>query len=185
MNPAIAVLILPTKQWLDINQQDGLSFGQLESPELPALSEALAPQCANPILPNDSYSCTQYLYGSSMDQLVASAVPTDYQVRDRNGVYLPPISRGEDLTFSFNVSDTAIWIPSRQAVRLFSSNLTDYHNAASSSNIKADYPQFRLFNSSLEVRLQLYGPAIGLTSFCVIRNTTIYFVDSARKVRCY
>ena len=72
MGVATAMLVLPTSQWANINVQEHVFFGKMNSP-LPPSNEAIAPVCSNGLVAAGNYSCTGALYKASLDELVAAA----------------------------------------------------------------------------------------------------------------
>jgi hypothetical protein len=190
MGVATAVLVLPTLEWVDINSQDHVVFGGLGSSE-PPRDKAVAAGCSTAELKAGNYSCTANLYAASLDELVAAAILTDEQYLGHHALLLPPVSQEDNLTFSVNIShssesSTIIWAPSRQALRDFSVDLTNYNLATTSRNsFEPDYSQSDLFNRSLQARLQRQGPTIGLKTFCTLANATVFTIAQDRSVRCY
>jgi hypothetical protein len=188
MGPAIAVLVLPTLQWIDINSQEHVVFVEMASSSAPN-STAVATGCSEEELATGSYSCTGTLYAANLDGLTSSAISTLRQRSGRGGLILPPAVQEDDLTFSFNVTKASseIWVPNRQVLRELSIDLDNF-NTTTTMNAEPpapDYSQSYLFNRSLETRLQRQGPTIGLRSSCSNSNATVFSVAENREVRCY
>lgn len=187
MGVATATLIIPGLQWIDINKDESLAFGELLS--------AVAPQddniarCREGQLADGAYSCTDNLYGASLDELVEAAVATERQFEGRQAVLLPPVSQEANLTFSANVSQSAAiqWAPNRQLLRGFSADLVNYYVATTSNTgLNDSYPDSHRFNQSLQAQLQRVGPTVGLAGSCwIFEGLDIFNVSSDREVRCY
>ncbi|KAL4917362.1 hypothetical protein BDW62DRAFT_201792 [Aspergillus aurantiobrunneus] len=187
MGVATATLVIPGLQWIDINRDESIAFGELLSSG-PPRDDNIA-RCREGQLENRAYSCTENLYGASLDELVEAAVASERQFEARQAVLLPPVSQEGNMSFSANVSESADirWTASRQLLRDFGVDLANYYAATTSDIGPQDhYPDSRRFNQSLQTQLQRVGPTIGLSGGCWLYGApAIFNVSSDREVRCY
>src|SRR5207248_6147069 len=147
MGAATAVLVLPTLQWVDINQAQNLWFGEPNSSQTP-LDLTIVPTCNKTNLAAGNYSCTGNLYSASSDVIVGAAVSTDDQIFNLNtgdaiqhALLLPPVLQEGNMSFTVNISDSSIWVPIRQTLRKISVDLEDYETATTTGrSIMPDYP---------------------------------------------
>jgi len=202
MGPATAVLVLPTMQWTEINTNSGSppvwldTIGAGQPPfDIPVTT------CTNDNLTAGNFSCLSIYYSVFVDSLAASAVATDTQAflggGDSSGigntlVVLPVFQEG-NVTFSANISgeNPVIWVPLRQTLRSFNYDVEDYDLATSMSGLpRPGYPDSKLFNKSLQVRLQRDGPTVGMQTNCRLNGPREQTVSSStlgpdQIVRCY
>ena len=186
MGTATGVLILPTLQWMNINRQNSIVFGELQSSSAPS-SASISPFCTTDMLAAGNYSCTYYPYGKTLDELVANAVSSNQQADYRHTFPLPSVSQEAALTFTFNLSESTstIWVPSRQLIRDFSVDLGNYYSSTFSNQYSQTYPDSARFNQSLQVQLQRKGPAIGIMNDCVLGEPTVFNVSTNKEVHCF
>ena len=186
MGTATAILVLPTLQWVNINQQNSIVFGELQSSSAPS-SASISPPCTTDMLAAGNYSCTYDLYGKALDELVANAISSNQQAAYRNTLSLPAVLQEAALTFTFNLSEfsSTIWVPSRQLMRDFSVDLENYYSSTFSNEDSKTYPDSARFNQSLQVLLQRKGPAIGMSNDCVLGEPTVFNVSTDKEVHCF
>ncbi|KAL4935555.1 hypothetical protein BDV06DRAFT_228714 [Aspergillus oleicola] len=187
MGVATATLVIPGLQYIDINQDESLAFGEMLSANQPTDDSLFL--CREGQLADGAYSCTSNLYGASLDEMIEAAVATERQFTGRDALLLPPVSQEGFLSLSPNVSETTdlVWAPNRQLLREFSGDLINYYNATQSDIDSSDrYPDSRRFNQSLRAQLQRIGPTLGLAGSCwLYERPDIFEVASDREVRCY
>ncbi|KAF2802741.1 uncharacterized protein BDZ99DRAFT_550633 [Mytilinidion resinicola] len=186
MGPATAILVLPTLQWKDINQQDNVAFGALKASFSPS-DETIAAECTADILAAGNYSCTLTLYSTSLDELVAGAISSNRQSSSRRALVIPPISQENNLTFSLNISKSSptIWVPNRQALRDFSVDLTNFYSATTTGDFDPAYADSRLFNQSLAAQLQRKGPTVGMANDCALGNIRNFSLSNTKSIYCF
>ena len=185
MGPTAAILVLPTLQLVDINQQENVVFDKVLSASPPA---DFAPVCNSTTLDAGHYSCAAPLNTYALDELQASAAATSNQRFYRNALILPPVLQESNLSFSLNVSENApvIFAPNRQLLREFATDLLNFYNATSgpAPDIPS-YGQSALFNHSLQTLLQRQGPTIGETTNCYPNKAYSAMASGGRPVRCF
>ncbi|KAF2494956.1 hypothetical protein BU16DRAFT_562583 [Lophium mytilinum] len=186
MGVATAVLVLPTLQWLDINQQENVAFGALKSSSSPS-DVTIAPECTADRLATGLFNCTLALYSASLDELVAGAISSNRQFSSRKALVLPPISQENNLTFSLNISKSSptIWVPNRQVLRDLSVDLTNFYSATTSGDVDPAYAESGRFNQSLQSILQRKGPTIGMANDCVIGSVEVFPLSDNKSVYCF
>ena len=193
MGPAAAVLIIPSLQWIDVNQASNLWLVKLQSSE-PPRGDRISPTCSPGNLTAGNYSCMTRIYGATSDFLAAAAVATADQIfklpentldSRKNALLLPPILQEGNVSFTVNISDY-VWVALRQSVRNITADLMDWDMATRTLQpAHANYPDSHIFNRSLDSRLLQRGPTIGQESFCIINNATESPLANDQSVRCY
>ena len=189
MGPSVAVLILPTLQWVDMPQKYEQRFGTMLSSNPPAGSSAIS-GCNITDLSQQNYSCTDLVYSYSLDALVEYFIAqiqqnllTPGEVTNFNS----PPSMEQALALRFNVSlentnssNTLYWAPNRQVVRALSNDTEMYWAAGNDTN-----SEYAGYNNSLSTVLQREGPVVGIDWNTWGGNATTTVVDENRQVRCY
>ncbi|KAL3484259.1 hypothetical protein BJX62DRAFT_244094 [Aspergillus germanicus] len=191
MGIATATLAIPALQFIDINRNDSLAFGELLDFTPPRVGHALG--CADSQLAAENYSCTARGYASSLDQMVESVVSTMWQgMRNPEALSLPPVSQEGGSTFTLNTSEDqngdVWWVPNRQLLQALSEDVTNLYNSASQPDAQdyTIYPDPCRFSQALQAQLQRKGPALGLVSECnVDLKPYIYAISEDREIRCY
>ena len=189
MGPSVAVLILPTLQWVDMPQKYEQRFGSMLSSDPPTGDSAI-PGCTAANLTLQNYNCTEMVYSYSLDALVEYFIAQIQQnilvPGDVTNFNTPP-STEQALALRFNVSlmdtstsSTIYWAPNRQVIRSLSDDVETYW--AAGSNKSSEYAGY---NNSLSTVLQRQGPVVGIDWNTWGGNATTTVVDANRQVRCY
>ena len=193
MGPAVAVLVLPTLQWVTLHKNAQHSFitsaiGALPNGTLPdGQHQDIFPNCTSEDLAQRHYSCTTIPYAASLDSWDDAVVAADsnlisyYSTAQSAG-----ISPEGDVFFTFNttknVYDVA-WAPNRQTLREISADLDNFETASQNLSKNTAYGDY---NSSLNTILKRKGPIFGaLGNVYYPSNITSTTVGDGREVRCY
>lgn len=145
MGPAVAVLVIPTLQWVNLPKNASHTLQAFHLGDMPMNRSDggwIFPMCWPEDITDRLYSCTADAYAASLDAWVDSAVASDSQIVDQNnGTLYSGISPEGRVFFTFNVTNNlttqVAWVPNRQMLREISSDLdlfTDASSAASSPN---------------------------------------------------
>lgn len=189
IGPSVAVLLIPTLQWVDEPSQHDMRFGQLLGAQPPVGDGAISGCNSTDLIAGD-YSCTSLAYAYSLDALVEYFITQVSQFSFTSGNFtslLPGITTEQALALKFNVtfadsptSNDIFWAPSRQTVRELSTDFEAFYNA--STNPSSPYAAY---NNSLSLRLQREGPVMGMALGGGGTNLTTTIVDDHRQVRCF
>ncbi|KAL9581037.1 MAG: hypothetical protein Q9203_006054 [Teloschistes exilis] len=183
MGPATAVLVLPTLQWVQTPHMMNQTFNDTAVMYQPS-GDHLFSGCSNVQLLARNYSCTQEVYGPSLDDWAAQSISTSRQAKTLNGNLIGGSSQEAALTFLLNATtQDLVWIPNRQVLRSMS------HEYLKTAGLLTDidepeYPD-KIYNNSLQSFLQRQGPSLGVQSGCYAGNVTDFTLDNNRYVRCY
>jgi hypothetical protein len=195
MGTSTAILLLPTLNWIDINQNNGIAFGSLKSSE-PPREELISPGCTANQLAQGSYSCSSRMYAASLDAFMDTAVSSRNQEISLLANSIPPLIQEGNVTATLNISErsSTIWVPTRKTLRDFSTDLNNYYYTTTLDTVSATdlnttvdprYPDSSRFNQALQARLQRKGPIIGMGNDCVRANQRIFSIDDKREVLCF
>jgi hypothetical protein len=195
MGTSTAILLIPTVNWIDINQNNDVTFVSLKSSE-PPREELISPGCTTNQLAQGTYSCSSRMYAASLDSFMDTAVSSRNQEIGLLANAIPPLIQEGNITATLNISERSrtIWVPTRKTLRDFSTDLNNYYytttlntNSATDLNTTVDprYPDSARFNQALQARLQRKGPIIGLGNNCVRANQRIFPIDVEREVLCF
>ena len=190
MGPSLAVLILPTLQWVDMPQKYEQRFGTMLSSQ-PPLGNATIPGCNTTDLTQENYYCTNGIYSYSLDSLVEYFIAQIQQNMAGWGDVVnfnAPPSMEQALALRFNLSlanagsstSALSWAPSRQVIRSLSDDLEKYW--AGSNDTSSEYTGY---NNSLSTVLQRQGPVVGIDWNRWNGNATTTIVDENRQIHCY
>lgn len=188
MGPAVAVLVLPTLQWVNLPQKAIHSFNASGLARPPNVADyEVFPNCTNENLNNRLFSCTKIPYAASLDAWDDSVIEAGSQMTGQYSTTQPyGISPEGDVYFTFNATNNlydAIWAPNRQALREVSADL-DYFETAS-QNISLN-PAYQSYNNSLNTVLKRKAPIFGayVNAFRP-ENVTTTVVGDNQELRCY
>jgi hypothetical protein len=195
MGTSTAILLLPTLNWIEINQNNDITFVSLKSSE-PPREELISPGCTANQLAQEAYSCSSSMYAASLDGFMDTAVSSRNQEISLLANIIPPLIQEGNVTATLNISErsSTIWVPTRKTLRDFSADLNNYYytttpdtNSATNLNTTVDprYPDSSRFNQALQARLQRKGPIIGMGNNCVRANQRIFSIDDGRDVLCF
>ena len=142
MGPAVAVLVIPTLQWVNLpkNASHTLQAFHLDNvPESRSDGDVIFPMCSAQNISERKYSCTADAYAASLDAWVDNAVASDSQMVDENnGTMYNGISPEGRVFFTFNVTNNVTnqvaWVPNRQMLREISSDLDLFTDASQAAN---------------------------------------------------
>ena len=185
MGPAVAVLVLPTLQWVSLPEKAQHSFNVSAIGSAPNGADfEVFPYCSNANLTRRLYSCTSLPYASSLDSWadILNAGPAAYDSP------LFGVSAENDVSFAINISIShdfaeGLWTPNRQTLREISADLRYFMQG--SQNISAN-PGYRTYNQSLNTILKRKGPVFSSVMQAFIpENTTNTRLGIDKEVRCY
>lgn len=193
MGPAVAVLVLPTLQWVNLPKNAQHSFNASAIAKLPdgivpgEEDRQIFPNCSSADLDSRFYSCTFIPYAASLDSWDDEVIATDSnRIGYYNTAQTAGISPEGDVFFTINATNSSadvVWAPNRQILREISEDLNNFHDA---SQDLSQYPAYRAYNSSLTTVLKRKGPVFGAFGNAYIPvNTTRIFVGDQQEVRCY
>ncbi|KAL8828458.1 MAG: hypothetical protein Q9191_002577 [Dirinaria sp. TL-2023a] len=193
MGPAVAVLVLPTLQWIDLPKQAQHSFttsgiGAFPNGTFPGgQDQDVFPNCSTLELAERLYSCTTIPYAASLDSWDDAVVASDSNpIASYSSAQSAGISPEGDVFFTFNTTNNfydASWAPNRQTLREISLDLDNFETASQNLNHNTAY---RDYNSSLNTILKRKGPIFGaLENVFHPTNITNTTVGNGREVRCY
>ena len=142
MGPAVAVLVIPTLQWVNLPRNASHTLQAFHLGDVPVNRSdggVLFPMCSNYSIAYREYSCTADAYGASLDAWVDSTVASDSQIVDRNnGTMYNGISPEGRVFFTFNytnnITNQVAWVPNRQMLREISSDLDLFTAASQAAN---------------------------------------------------
>lgn len=180
MGPATAVLVLPTLQYVDTPHRASQVYRGLSLERSPTGDTALD-GCHAAQLKAGNYSCTSYIYSSSLDQIAASAAADNVQYQRLYGQYVPVLAQESSVTFSVNLTtnDSLIWIPNRQVLADLSRDFLQLYLPDAYG-----YPATPI-NESLQLTLNRQGPSIGFATDCYAGDVNVVQVDEDKQVHCF
>ena len=189
MGPAVAVLVLPTLQWIDLPLQAQHSFNVSAIGEQPrGIDFKIFPNCSSASLADRLYSCTSKPYAASLDSLTDTHQASEHQMSSAYGFILDTGASPEGTVgFGFNRSDyggyVMGWAPNRQTLREISA---DYEYFLRGSWDPRANPGYRQYNQSLGTVLKRKGPIFGAVynPYGSV-NTTIVQLAPNKEIRCY
>jgi hypothetical protein len=131
MGPATAVLVIPSLQWVNINQVQKVWMGPMLSDQGPQYSTRI-PGCSQASLQAEKYSCTDLIHSAAMAYVVASATERKRDRRERRVLmeYGPT-------AFTIDLSTPTLWITAQQILHGFSADLDDFDAATMPGNISS------------------------------------------------
>ncbi|KAM0721113.1 hypothetical protein Q7P37_003399 [Cladosporium fusiforme] len=214
MGPAIAVLALPSLQWIDTPKVGDTAFGSINSGTPPTSNDQLGyfwnatTYCTEEHFANQSYSCASDPYAMLLDSWM--------EVYLAAGIYADGLTQEQYVKFKLNqtfitssenvidqeYSDITWWVPSRQLMSDLSNDFqwvglismginntlekTVYTGSAGTLDPPEEY---YTYNRSLLLNLQRNGPILGaiIQSHRDPNNTlsSVSEVDDDRSIRCY
>jgi hypothetical protein len=110
MGPATAILILPTLQWMNVDETSFGSFIGMASGN-PPRSNTLTKNCSAEILAAGRYSCTDDPYVHSLDQVVASLAGSLGQIGQTVIIFDPVVSQEQQVSIIVNTTDAGMFCP--------------------------------------------------------------------------
>ena len=176
MGPATAVLVLPTLQWVDTPPQPVEIFNFTALGTYPQGDEVFT-GCTSTNLINMNYTCTNELYGSSLDKWAISAVEARKQMELSYGRMLVGSSQEGifDFTLNFTKNGELFWVPNRQV--LFSLAVDTSGLLDANSN--------KIYNNSLQTLLQRQGPSLGVQAACYVGNVSSAMITDDKYLACF
>lgn len=199
MGPAVAVLVLPTLQWLQTDKVEPYTLVSIDSAAAPAADSYAyysAPYCTEEQFSNGDYSCTYTPWATSMDAWIQSFMSSQGAW---NG-----IAQQDTVSFAFNstmyvkddgtISDYLSWAPSRIIMRYLSIDYLAVQNM--SWGIPKDevafpqfYDSFIPLNNTVQLNIERTGPIFGVaTSMWLGYDNLTHWdtkIDDERYVRCW
>lgn len=181
MGPATAVLVIPTLQWITTDKVGTRQFIDLNSALPPQQDETAwfwrwTEDCSAEQIANQSFSCTYYPFGATLDQWAANSM-TSMVVTSQSGLSFSVNATGDQSgtnAWDAEVKDILFWAPSRQivsnlstdaaAVQLLSQGYTvdgikDLNDAYEYNADPID--TYVEYNKSRELELTRNGPIAG------------------------
>ena len=172
MGPGVAILVLPSLQWVDQGHNATQRFTGLALDQ-PPVGNIL--NCTAETLAAGNYSCASNIYGSSLDAWVAGGVASTRQETQPQGQVLLSVAQESSVSLALNGSATQgndiIWVPNRQVLRFLSEDYLD--------TIQTKY------NNSLQLVLKRQGPSVGLDTICSAGNINITTVADDKDIHCW
>jgi len=182
IGPAIAILMIPTLQWIDIDSTNPVLFVSLASSSPPS-SVAISPGCSASLLAAGNFSCTTEPYAHTLDELFASVAASLGQIDVTPVVFDPVITQEGQVSYIVNTTDPDVdWIPSRQVAREISADYLRYANAVQEAHPPSNYSTI---HNSLSTLLLRDGPVLGLGGGCYKGNLSVAQVAVDKSIRCY
>lgn len=141
MGPAVAVLVIPTLQWVNLPKNASHSLQAFHLDQVPLNRSdggLIFPKCYNDLIAGRNYSCNANAYAASLDTWVDSTVASDSQVVDaNNNTMYNGISPEGRVFFTFNTTNNltkVAWVPNRQMLRELSADLDLFVDASQAAN---------------------------------------------------
>ena len=180
MGPATAVLVLPTLQWIDTPHVGDQIFNGTGAAYLPGGDGNSFPGCDNDTLSARTYSCSEDVFGPSMD---AWATQTAASVKQYSqweaGINLGVSQEGRfDFTLNVSLSSPIVWVPNRQVLNWLSIDWGYLMQDMGGSKGVT-------YNNSLTTVMQRSGPSIGLNINYNVGNWTAYTTNDGRELECF
>ena len=190
IGPLVAVLMIPTLNWVDMPKTSDVRFSKLLSSQPPSGDKAIA-GCVDANFTAGRFGCTADFYGHSLDALFDYFL-TEYAqsfVTSGNVVAFSPApsqEQGLSIRFNFSSIESALseggsavyWAPNRAVARALSKDLEDFYKPGPAS-------PGTMYNNSLQLNLQRQGPIVGYTWSWIGTNRTITTVADDKEIRCY
>ncbi|KAF2178063.1 hypothetical protein K469DRAFT_348383 [Zopfia rhizophila CBS 207.26] len=199
MGPAVAVLVLPTLQWIDTPRL-GQQFGKLDLAVAPTTNilsvpaGALSQGCSNTTLAVGNYSCTSDIYAPILDGIANDVVAIQTQDNLPNVDLTPTdfvITYESGLNFGFNYSsydvssfEGSVYTPSRQTLRGLALDQMNLGNAAEGASVEKG---FQVYNKSLQSTLKRDGPIIHALPRHHVSHVLVTDIGGSpeSQIRCY
>lgn len=147
MGPAVAVLVLPTLQWVELAKNASHSVKTFHLGDMPEVradvrtNARVFPTCSAADIEARRFSCNTGAYAASLDTWVDATIAGSSQiVSSNNNTMYNGVSAEGRVFFTFNATNNitdAAWVPNRQMLREISSDLDlflDANSAAQSSD---------------------------------------------------
>lgn len=187
MGPAVAVLVLPTIQWVDTNHVVDMRFQSY--PVIKPPTVAAFPTCNDAQqLADRNYTCTADGYAASLEDFGTQLNATLTQLETIDGSLLIATTQEASLSFTANLSRNGVlvWVPTRQVLRELSADVPDLSMeiTGQQANESRGAQQRLGYNNSLETVLQREGPSLGFTGGCNVGNITFKNLEVNKQVRC-
>ena len=143
MGPAVAVLVIPTLQWVELSKNASHSVKTFQLDDMPdvltdlGMNITVFPNCYSDDIEMRRFSCNAGAYAASLDTWVDAAIAGDSQyVSHNNNTIYNGVSAEGRVFFTFNATNNlteAAWSPNRQVLREISSDLDLFLNANSAA----------------------------------------------------
>jgi len=188
MGPAIAVLVVPTLQWIDTPTQLEQQFYRTGLAD-PPMGNSVFHNCSDAMLAARKYSCNAGAYATSLDSLVdsSSAYVDQFFLDPFGDGGLTAITQELGVSFAFNTTEDnnfVTWAPNRQVLRGLNKDLATFVNITLGQPF--DQASDQLYNNSLQTVLKRSGPVIGIRgNFYMAQNVSVTNVAHDKQVRCF
>ena len=182
IGPAIAILMIPTLQWIDVDFMSTAVFDKLASSSPPS-NVAISPGCTASLLGVGNFSCTAEPCAHTLDEVFSSVAASLGQVNVTPIVFDPVIVQIDHVSVIVNTTDPAVdWILSRQVAGELSDDYLRYSTALQQD---PPPPKYSTLEKSLNTLLSREGPVLGLGGGCYKGNLAVAELADDRSVRCY
>ncbi|MCJ1443658.1 MAG: hypothetical protein MMC23_004158 [Stictis urceolatum] len=191
MGPSVAVMMIPTLNWIDTKPIVVGRFQKMLSDTKPANGwHDTIPGCNATQLEDEDWTCTAATYIDNLDSLVEAAVAYVSQnatnrVSDGT-IYAPTLENTFPFSFNFtqspdNTTRSKVWAPNRQVIRAIAQDFDELAGVVLGDNVTGPYADF---NSSLGLQLQREGPILGMDFDADVMNRTVINVGEDKYVHC-
>ena len=143
MGPAVAVLVIPSLQWVELDKNASHSVKTFHLGDMPEVradvgtNGTVFPNCFDTDIRYRRFSCNAGAYAASLDTWVDAAIAGNSQiVSSNNNTMYNGISAEGRVFFTFNATNNltdAAWVPNRQMLREISSDLDLFLDANSAA----------------------------------------------------
>ncbi|MCJ1464103.1 hypothetical protein MMC07_002716 [Pseudocyphellaria aurata] len=187
MGPATAVLILPTLQWIETPRLPEMVFNGTNAQYSPWGKDVL-PGCSLVQLTSYQFSCTEEVYGPSLDSYADHTAASRMQVVREGGPFLYTISQEGSVQFAINMSESGndvVWSPNRQALRYLSYDVMSLDIGSYGIENEVLNSSMVRFNNSLAAVIEKQSISLAISTQCFYGDRTVYQVDELRNVVCF
>ncbi|EGE84400.1 hypothetical protein BDDG_07345 [Blastomyces dermatitidis ATCC 18188] len=196
MGPAVAVLVIPSLGWAEVNSPMEGAFGVMLASNPPKRISNLR-SCEEAALIAGNFTCTDY-YSSSVDEMSAG-LQWRRSLWDNGSTVLEPILADGNVAFSYNSSTWGdihhVWVPSRQILREMSLDYMEIFNSKSKNTFEEakralpdrdlDFDLFNYYRNTLDIEVHREGPSLGTKGFCTTASIIDIELSSTKSVHCY
>lgn len=176
MGPATAVLVLPTLQWVDTPRKPVEIFNGTALDLYPR-GDVVFTGCTAANLNDGNYTCTEEVYGSSLDKWAVSAIEARKQAELNYGWMLVGSSQEGifDFTLNFTKNFELFWVPNRQVLFSLSIDTAGLYDVTSN----------KIYNNSLQTLFQRQGPSLGVQASCFVGKASYDKVADDQWLGCF
>ncbi|OJD22236.1 hypothetical protein ACJ73_06419 [Blastomyces percursus] len=196
MGPAVAVLVIPSLGWAEVNSPMAGPFGVMLASDPPKRIANLR-SCEESALIVGNFTCTDY-YSSGVDEMSAG-LQWCRSLWDNGSTVLEPILADGNVAFSYNSSTWGgihhVWVPSRQMLREMSLDYMEIFNSKSKNTFEEtklalpdrdlDFDLFNHYRNTLDIEVHREGPSLGTKGFCTTASIIDIELSSTKSVHCY